>query len=116
MPTSGRPGGVTPAASRPGAWISNSHSSSGIEKPSWGPVNRNAWPSAPRTAQAFDPPKTGGRAPPASGEAADAAPACALGSFRPRTKRTERLNAARSCARVRPGCDGKLPAEAGTVV
>src|SRR4051812_33093076 len=110
MPTIGTPGGVTPAASRPGAWISNSHSCSGIEKPSCGPLNRNAWPPAPRTAQASDPPTTGGSPP------TDADEAEALGSFKPRTKLTDRLNPARSCARVRPGCDGKLPSEAGIVV
>jgi hypothetical protein len=109
MPTIGTPGGVTPAASRPGAWISNSHSCSGIEKPSCGPVNRKAWPPAPRIAQAFDPPKIGGRPRPADA-------AAVLGSFRPRTKLVERLNAARSCARVRLGCEGNFPSEPGIVV
>ena len=41
-------------------------------------------------------------------------PPAASGSER--TKRCERAKAARSCARVRPGWDGKVPSAAGIVV
>ena len=63
MPTTGRPGGVTPRASSPGRWTSNSASCSGIWKPSCGPVNSHARP-LPRTAQASEPPRTSAAAAP----------------------------------------------------
>ena len=40
----GTPGAVAPRTSRPGAWTSSSTNSSGMEKPSCGPVNRNERP------------------------------------------------------------------------
>ena len=57
MPTSGRPGGVTPRASSPGRWTSSSASCSGIWKPSCGPWNSQARLPLPRTAQALEPPR-----------------------------------------------------------
>ena len=104
MPTTGRPGGVTPRASSPGRWTSNSASCSGIWKPSCGPVNSHARP-LPRTAHASEPPRTSA--------------AAAIGAFGgrwPRRKRIERLKPAFSSLRDRPGVDGNAPLAAGTVV
>ena len=95
--------------------------SSGIWKPSWGPFQKVAlWPLA-RIAHMFEPPWRPSAPIRGSRRAVAAAPppppfaAFVSGSGSDRAKARERVNAARSCLRVLPGCDGKSPDERGIV-
>ena len=106
----GMPGPVTPRTSRPGAWTSYSTNSSGIEKPSCGAENSEAVLPGPRRAKWKEPPRAGRR------PATCARAAAALGGRSFFRNFCDALKPRRSSARLRPGWDGKRPAEAGTVV
>ena len=111
IPMTGAPAAVTPRTLSVGEWSSTSTSRCGIRNPSCGPVRSHARPSL-RIAHIFDPPSDGTNR--SSATDCDAEPS-SEGSGSRFAYAEERRNARRSSLRVRPGRDGKSPAERGTV-